>query len=36
LLVRGNPLEDIRILQDERRLTAVMKDGALLKRRLDS
>jgi imidazolonepropionase-like amidohydrolase len=30
LLVRGDPLEDIRILQDERRLMAIMKDGALL------
>jgi len=30
LLVRGDPLEDIRILQDKRRLMAVMKDGALL------
>ncbi len=29
LLVRGNPLEDVRILQDKRRLLAVMKDGVL-------
>jgi imidazolonepropionase-like amidohydrolase len=29
LLVRGNPLEDVRILQDTRRLLAVMKDGVL-------
>jgi imidazolonepropionase-like amidohydrolase len=29
VLVRGDPLEDIRILQDKRRLSAVMKDGLL-------
>jgi imidazolonepropionase-like amidohydrolase len=29
LLVRGNPLADIRLLQDKRRLLAVMKDGVL-------
>ena len=30
LLVRGDPLQDVRILQDKRRLLAVMKDGVLL------
>jgi imidazolonepropionase-like amidohydrolase len=30
LLVRGNPLQDVRILQDKRSLLAVMKDGVLL------
>jgi imidazolonepropionase-like amidohydrolase len=30
LLVRGDPLEDVRILQEKRRLLAVMKDGVLL------
>jgi len=29
LLVRGDPLADIRLLQDKRRLLAVMKDGVL-------
>jgi len=29
LLVHGDPLEDVRILQDKRRLLAVMKDGVL-------
>ncbi len=30
LLMRGDPLADVRILQDKRRLLAVMKDGVLL------
>jgi len=30
LLVRGDPLADIRLLQDKRRLLVVMKDGVLL------
>jgi imidazolonepropionase-like amidohydrolase len=30
LLVDGDPLEDVRILQDTHRLLAVMKDGALM------
>jgi len=29
LLIHGDPLEDVRILQDQRRLLAVMKDGVL-------
>lgn len=33
LLVRGDPLADIRILQDKRRLMAVMKDGVLFHHR---
>lgn len=33
LLVRGDPLADIRILQDKRRLLAIMKDGVLFHHR---
>jgi len=33
LLVRGDPLEDVRILQDAHRLQAVMKDGVLMSHR---
>jgi imidazolonepropionase-like amidohydrolase len=29
LLVRGNPVEDVRILQDRDNLAMVMKDGAV-------
>ena len=33
LLVRGDPLADIRILQDKRRLLMVMKDGVMFSER---
>src|SRR5215470_7899352 len=33
LLVDGNPLADVSILQDERRLRAIMKDGVLYRHR---
>jgi len=32
LLVDGDPLADVAILQDAQRLTAIMKDGAFHKR----
>jgi imidazolonepropionase-like amidohydrolase len=35
LVVDGNPLEDIRVLQDHRRFIAIMKDGAFHKLRPD-
>jgi imidazolonepropionase-like amidohydrolase len=31
LLVDGNPLKDVRILQDKNRLLAIMKDGSFHK-----
>jgi imidazolonepropionase-like amidohydrolase len=33
LLVHGDPLKDVRVLQDKRRLLAVMKDGVLFNHR---
>jgi len=32
LLVDGDPLADVRILQDRKRLLGIMKDGAFYKR----